>query len=86
MGFLLLNGPAGIICKISIIRTEEYIEKRTYNFILFYMAPPITQEKKPESYEFPDLSFNQAYNNSKQWIKTNCPKGSKILMLAQLDR
>ncbi len=57
-----------------------------YNFRLFYMEPPINQEKKPEILEFEAPNFEDAYTFCKEWVKDNRIEGTQILSLSQLNR
>lgn len=57
-----------------------------YQYRMFYMEPPISQEKEATPHEFKEKDFDSAYKYAVKWIKENKAEGSVLLLLAQLDR
>lgn len=59
---------------------------RKYQYRIFYMEPPISQEKEAIPHEFKEKDFDSAYKYAVNWLKKKKAKGTVLLMVAQLDR
>lgn len=55
-------------------------------FRLFYLTPDGDQSRAPDMRHFAAADFDAAYKDAVQWIRDNQPEGTRILLLAQLDR